>query len=340
MDTAFPLRPDRAQARRLRLQARRAEARLRVGVGVPRGGVLAALTLLGGATALGGVLLSLGGDVWAGAEPSALRAGRRLNRAAGALAGSVLFDSALEHYAGAFENKAMYTPLVVSTLSLIASLHGHADRKTTNHPFRDAIYSATALTGIVGTGFHIYNVGKRPGGFCFQNLFYAAPLGAPAALVLSGLMGFLGERARDNAPGSLPTIFGLTAGRLVAAVTGLGLVGTAAEAGLLHLRGAYHNPAMLLPVTIPPIAGLMLARTALKQSERRPVTRWWMRMTALLGLAGAGFHSIGVARNMGGWRNWTQNILAGPPIPAPPAFTGLALAGLAALGLQQDHPDD
>ena len=35
------------------------------------------------------------------------------------------------------------------------------------------------------------------------------------------------------------------------------------------------------------------------------------------------------------WRNWRQNILAGPPIPAPPAFTGLALAGLGALILMR-----
>jgi hypothetical protein len=42
---------------------------------------------------------------------------------------------------------------------------------------------------------------------------------------------------------------------------------------------------------------------------------------------------------MGGWRNWSQNVLNGPPIPAPPSFAGLALAGLAALGLMDDHPD-
>ena len=339
MDTAVaPRSLSRSAERRQRRQFRRL-ARNR-GVDRPRGGVLAALTLLGGATALGGVLLSFGSEATADDELAALRAGRRLNRAAGALAGSVLFDSAIEHYAGSFENKAMYTPLVVSTLSLAASLHGHTDRQTRGHPVRDAVYVAGALTGVAGTAFHLYNVTKRPGGFCFQNLFYAAPLGAPAAMILSGLLGFLGERARDNLPGRLPTIFDMTAGRLIALVTGVGLLGTSAEAGLLHFRGAYHNPAMLLPVTIPPIAGLMIARTAFAETERRPVTRWWLRMTALLGVAGAGFHSIGVARNMGGWRNWTQNVFNGPPVPAPPAFTGLALAGLAALGLQQDHPDD
>jgi hypothetical protein len=39
---------------------------------------------------------------------------------------------------------------------------------------------------------------------------------------------------------------------------------------------------------------------------------------------------------MGGWRNWNQNILNGPPLPAPPSFTGLALAGLAALSLIEE----
>jgi hypothetical protein len=74
--------------------------------------------------------------------------------------------------------------------------------------------------------------------------------------------------------------------------------------------------------------------------KRRRLTRWWLRLTALLGFAGSGFHAVGVARGMGGWRNWSQNLLNGPPIPAPPSFTGLAMAGLAALGLMEDFPDD
>jgi hypothetical protein len=66
------------------------------------------------------------------------------------------------------------------------------------------------------------------------------------------------------------------------------------------------------------------------------VTRFFLRLTALLGFAGSGFHAWGVSRNMGGWRNWQQNLLNGPPVSAPPSFTGLALAGLAALGLVED----
>ncbi|MGH8325279.1 MAG: hypothetical protein ACRET2_00790, partial [Steroidobacteraceae bacterium] len=66
---------------------------------------------------------------------------------------------------------------------------------------------------------------------------------------------------------------------------------------------------------------------------------FFLRASAALGIAGVGFHAVGVARNMGGWGNWRQNVLNGPPLPAPPSFTGLALAGLAALGLLEGRAD-
>jgi hypothetical protein len=183
-------------------------------------------------------------------------------------------------------------------------------------------------------------VGKKVGGFSWQNLFYGAPLGAPTAILLSGLLGFCSERVRDNAPGKRPEIFELPAGRFAAAVIGVGLLGTTGEAGLLHFRGAFHNPLMVLPVTLPPAGAVLLATAALGgPGNDHRFTDAWMRLLAIMGFAGAGLHAYGVSRNMGGWRNWSQNILNGPPLPAPPSFAGLALAGLAALGLMRDHAD-
>ena len=270
----------------------------------------------------------------------AVRAAQRLNRAAGLLALSVLADSFLEHYRGDFHNPAMVAPLVSASLGLAASGHGVGDRRHGAHLARDTVYVASAATGLAGLGFHLYNVGKRPGGFSWHNLFYAAPLGAPGALVLSGLLGFFAERVRDNRPGAVPTTFGLPAGRTSAAVASVGLLGTVAEAALLHFRGAFQDPFMVLPVTVPPITAALLANTARGTARRhRGFTRLFLRATAALGFLGVGFHALGIARNMGGWRNWTQNIQNGPPLPAPPSFTGLALAGLAALGLLEDDPD-
>jgi hypothetical protein len=125
--------------------------------------------------------------------------------------------------------------------------------------------------------------------------------------------------------------------RLLAAVSAAGLIGTVGEAALLHFRGAYHNPAMVLPVSVPPIAAALLGAAAVSPSRRtHRLARWWLRLTAFLGFAGVGLHAYGVSRNMGGWRNWSQNVLNGPPLPAPPSFTGLAVTGLAALTLIEE----
>jgi hypothetical protein len=105
-------------------------------------------------------------------EQSTVTAARWLNRAAGTLAASVFADSAVEHYRGSFKNKAMVTPLIVSALSIASSVHGTADQRPGAQNARDFVYLLAAVTGLVGTGFHFYNVGKRTGGLSWQNLFY------------------------------------------------------------------------------------------------------------------------------------------------------------------------
>ena len=128
------------------------------------------------------------------APTTIVTAARRLNRAAGTIAASVLIDSAMEHHRGNFHNDAMWTPIVTAGLSLAVSVHGVSDDRHGAHPLRDIVYAAAGVVGVIGTGFHIYNVTKKVGGLTWQNLFYSAPLGAPAAMSLSGLVGFLAER--------------------------------------------------------------------------------------------------------------------------------------------------
>lgn len=272
-----------------------------------------------------------------GASPG-MTVARGLNRASGMLAFSVLFDSAVEHYRADFFNRAMYTPIVSSGLALAASLHGVNEKRAGSHRLRHAILAGTALVGVAGGGFHVYNVVRREGGFAFQNLFYAAPLGAPYALVLSGIFGAAAEWIRDSEPDD-PRLFGVSADRILAGIASAGLLGTVGEAGLLHFRGAFQNPAMVIPVTLPPVAAALLAKAAFERHDDAtasyPITRFWLVATAVVGVVGVVFHAYGVSRMMGGWRNWRQNMVDGPPLPAPPSFTGLAMAGLAAIRLME-----
>jgi hypothetical protein len=258
-------------------------------------------------------------------------AGRQLNLGAALLSLSVLADSSVEHYRGSFQNRAMYVPLGVSALALAASVFGIADGRARSHVGRDSLYGLAAITGVIGLGFHAYNILKRPGGVSWLNLFYAAPVGAPVALALAGALGRGAEKVREDRS---PSLLGRPAGQTLGLLTSAGLAGTVAEAGLLHFRGAFHNPGMFLPVTLPTAAAGLLAASIVNPAKAiRRAAKACLRITALLGFAGVAFHSYGVSRNMGGWRNWTQNLLNGAPLPAPPSFTGLALAGLASLAL-------
>jgi hypothetical protein len=259
-----------------------------------------------------------------------VRAARTFHHSSALLALSVLSDSAMEHYRGTFHNPAMWAPLVSSLLELAAGLHGGRDDNAWRHRARDAVHIGAAAVGIAGTGFHLYNVTRLPGGLSWNNLFYGAPLGAPSALILSGLLGATAERLRDGEP------LHLSAGQAVSLVAAAGLLGTVGEVALLHFRGSFQHRAMYAPVVLPPLAAAALARAALLASPRpRRLTRWWLRLTAALGLAGMGFHARGIARQQGGWANWSQNLFSGPPLPAPPSFTALAIAGLGALQLRE-----
>lgn len=303
------------------------------GVGTLSAGVLSALAV----RSLRQTSPTRSEAVSGGVDQLASRAAQRLNKSSALLALSVLADSSIEHYRGMFFNKGMFLPIVSSALTLATSLHGAHDETARAHKVRHAVAATSVAIGFVGGGFHLYNVTKREGGFSWTNLFYGAPLGAPYALILAGVMGTAAEHVRDSRNGRLK-LFGFRAGPALAALTAGGLAGTIGEVALLHFRGAYHNPFMFVPVTMPPVAAGLVAKAA---TERRPrwglLTRVWLWLTALMGFIGAGFHIYGVSRNMGGWRNWSQNILNGPPIPAPPSFTGLALAGLAALDLLQEE---
>lgn len=283
------------------------------------------------------------------AQSGRRQAARLLHGGAVALSFSVLVDSALEHYRGGFYNRIMFVAPVASGLTLAVSAMGIASPR--GGARGAAVYGAAALTGLIGSGFHTWNIGKREGGWRWLNLFYGAPLAAPIGLVFAGLLGLAADRlvtlsgaAGDpSAEGSDPSSEGgeasrLRLGRVLALAAATGLVGTASEAGLLHFRGAFHDPYMFLPVTIPPLAAAaLLAATIAPSSGTIRAARLSLATTRLLGFAGVGFHAFGVQRNMGGWRNWSQMVLQGPPLPAPPSFTGMALAGEAALKLQEFH---
>jgi hypothetical protein len=270
-----------------------------------------------------------------GVARASFNASRMLNTAAATLAAGVLTDSAAEHYRAGFHNRAMFIGPVVSAAAMVTTMAPASSK----HPgvLRRAVFATSVVTGLLGFGFHLTNVSRRVGGWNSANVFHGAPIAAPLALTMAGLLGLAASRitrsatSRDDRP---PQRGRRRIATALGGLSALGLAGTSIEAGELHLRGAFQNPFMYAPVIIPPIAAATLATAAVTRSPKaRKAASGLLRLTTWLGVAGVGFHAWGVQCRMGGWSNWRQNVLAGPPLPAPPAFTGLALAGLAALEL-------
>ena len=260
-------------------------------------------------------------------------------RVAAALLGlSVFADSAVEHSRGLYKNPGMYAPVGISALLVSGNVGGLLARGS-DTGVRDSLHATSFMLGIAGVGFHAFNVLHRPGGLSWHNMFYAAPVGAPAALALAGLIGFAADHVDVGREGPA-TLAGLPAGRVLAGLVAFGLIGTTAEVTLLHFRGNFQSKYMWLPVTMPPVAAILLAASAIRpERSGLPATRAWLGLTAAIGFAGVAFHARGISRMMGGWRNWTQNLADGPPLPAPPSFSALALAGLAALSLMERDND-
>jgi hypothetical protein len=259
---------------------------------------------------------------------------RALNGGAAMLAASVVADSAMEHFRGNYHNRAMAAAPLAAAATMATALSGRAPKVAAT-----AAFGASCLIGVTGLGFHVYNIAKRPGGLSWQNLFYAAPFAAPGALALAGLLGLAAARVPRARYASAVTQRRLGIG--LAGAMSASLMVTASEVWVLHFRGAFHDPFMYVPVTVVPLAAGGLALAGARPHARN--LRWARRLlnlASLVGLAGTGFHAYGVSRNMGGFRNWSQSLFAGPPLPAPPSFTGLAIAGLGALHVLREAGHD
>ncbi len=233
---------------------------------------------------------------------------------------------------------SMVAPLLSASLALATALTGAIRPRGAGKPL-GAAYKAAEATGLLGLGFHVYNILKRPGGLSWHNLFYAAPIGAPAALTLAGFFGDCALRIEDSKSEPV-TLLGQPAGRLIATVATVGLA-----------RNSRRSRPAAFPRRLPQprdVSARQLAAGVSRASRPRPRRRRsaspMPRSAAGSGpprrsaSRGSGFTPSASRGTWAAWRNASQNLLNGPPLPAPPSFVGLALVGLAALALMEaDH---
>jgi hypothetical protein len=185
--------------------------------------------------------------------------------------------------------------------------------------------------GLIGFAFHhYYGIAKKPGGYSWllHYLMYGAPPLAPLALTITGMLALMTARGLAGEV----TFAGLDLRAALLTVVVLALAGATLQAAILHYRGAFNNPLMFVPLTVPLIAiGMsiwMLIRPTRIVLLVVPMLLW---MTFLMGFVGLGMHLRGFGRQMGGLYLSIFNWLEGPPAFAPAVFTGFAVVGLIAI---------
>ena len=110
------------------------------------------------------------------------RAAQALGAGAAILCVSVALDSAIEHYRARFNDRAMFVGPTMALLGLGAAAFIAFRPERANERLPKIALVTVGATGLIGLGFHTYNILKCPGELSALNLFYGAPFGAPAAL--------------------------------------------------------------------------------------------------------------------------------------------------------------
>ena len=103
----------------------------------------------------------------------------------------------MNHYAGSFGNRWMWTPVVLSPALSAAGVAGVASERaaTTVLP---ALAGLFFLDGAAGVYFHLRGASRKPGGLrnATYNLIMGPPALAPGSLTLVGALGLAAAVAR------------------------------------------------------------------------------------------------------------------------------------------------
>jgi hypothetical protein len=280
-----------------------------------------------------------------------LRDGRFQRSLALVTAGSGLastLEVAYEHYKGSYSNPVMYSPVVLS-----AALTGAAGWAVFQGgpavKVLRAVSYITLVDGVVGFGFHIRGIRRKPGGWRLPlpNIIMGPPIFAP---LLFGTAAYLGVMAsylkREGSPDDLNRPDHLTGWRReiyegafqkhLAGVTALWTLFSGFEAWYSHYKSNFRFKTQWLPVVVGP----MLLFSSLGAIATRHVAEKVLPAVSVLTMVngGIGFvmHARGVLRRPGGKGTALHKILYGPPIFAPLLFAACGMLGLMASLLRRE----
>ncbi|MBV9404917.1 MAG: hypothetical protein JO211_06205 [Acidobacteriaceae bacterium] len=260
-------------------------------------------------------------------------------------------EVAYEHYKGSYSNLAMYSPVLLSGTLTGAALWGFFSRRVAETAMR-AVSAATLVDGVIGFGFHIRGIYRKPGGWRLPltNIIMGPPIFAPLLFGTAAYLGLMAsylrreEDHRELSEHAQSTAWRseLRGGRFQKHLAGVAAVWTlfsGFEAWYSHYKSRFRIWAQWTPVILAPIQfGACIAAIASERAARRllPVTS---ALALCDGAVGFGYHVRGIVRRPGGRKTWLYNVLYGPPIFAPLLFAACGALGILASLLRREARD-
>jgi hypothetical protein len=260
-----------------------------------------------------------------------------------------------EHYRGSYSNPVMYTPVLLSGALTVASLAAVFSRRAAQTWMRYLSF-LTLADGVVGFGFHIRGVARKPGGWRMPvvNIVMGPPLFAP---LLFGTAAYLGVIAsylqREEEEGILAATVAavsdvkqldwrddIRTGRFqkhLCVVCAIGTLCCGGESWYSHYKDNFKYGVQWSPVLLAPVlAGSALGAV---KSERCANTFLPLASAAAMmnGLIGTGYHIRGILRRPGGRKKPLYNTLYGPPIFAPMLFAAAGMLGMMAYLMRRER---
>ena len=131
-----------------------------------------------------------------------VREGRFQQQMAAAAAAAAFlsgFEAWYSHYKNNFRYSVQWSPVILSPMLVLAAIGGIKNARVA-HTLLPAVSALTILDGIVGFGYHVRGVLRRPGGSkkLLYNIIYGPPLFAPLLLAASGSLGLLASLLRRD----------------------------------------------------------------------------------------------------------------------------------------------
>ena len=259
-----------------------------------------------------------------------------------------------EHYRGSYSNPVMYTPVILSGILSTAGFSGFLSRRLAKTFLRWTSF-ATLVDGMIGFGFHILGIARKPGGWRLPvfNLVMGPPVFAPLLFGTSAYLGVLAsylQREEDAAPLSRLRVVSLPAigdwredirtGRFqkhLCAVTAVGTLCSGGEAWYSHYKDNFKYRIQWSPLLVAPLlagAAIGSLKSARLANTALPVAS---AAAMLNGVIGTGYHVRGILRRPAGRKKPLYNTLYGPPIFAPMLFAACGLLGMLAYLMRRER---